>query len=214
MYHPSCCVPTVSLPELTEVVSNLVLRTHRLLVLEDLNIHAKAALTGAAQDFMAAMTIMGLSQYVIGSTHEKGHTLDLVFSTGLEGGGLDVEGLVVTSLSWSDHFLVKFSLLASSPLCKGGGSIKMIRPRRLMDPDGFLNALGDYPFDMVGAPVEAQVTLWNRDMSQAVDTIAPKHPLPARRAQTAPWYTSELRAMKREGRRLECRWRKSHWESD
>ena len=39
----------------------------------------------------------------------------------------------------------------------------MIRPRRLMDPDGFLNALGDYPSDMVGVPVEAQVTLWNRE---------------------------------------------------
>ena len=38
------------------------------------------------------MTTMGLSQCVIGPTHEKGHTLDLVFTTGLEGGGLDVEG--------------------------------------------------------------------------------------------------------------------------
>ena len=83
--------------------------------------------------------------------------MDLVFSMGLEDGGLDVEGLVVTPLSWSDHFL---SLLASSPLCKDGGSMKMICPQRLMDPDGFLNALGDYPSDMVNAPVEAQITLW------------------------------------------------------
>ena len=45
------------------------------------------------------MTTMGLSQCVIGPTHEKGHTLDLIFSTGLEDGGLDVEGLVVTPLS-------------------------------------------------------------------------------------------------------------------
>ena len=70
VYHPPCCVPTVSLPELTEVVSDLVLRIPRLLVLGDLNIHAKAALTGAAQDFMDAMTTMGLSQCVIGPMHE------------------------------------------------------------------------------------------------------------------------------------------------
>ena len=89
---------------------DLVLRTPRLLVLGDLNIHAKAALTGVAQDFMATMTTMGLPQYVIGPTYEKGHTLDLVFSMGLEDG--DVEGLVVIPLSWSDHVLVKFSLLA------------------------------------------------------------------------------------------------------
>ena len=68
VYRPPCCVPTVSLPELTEAVSDLVLRTPRLLVLGDLNIHAEAALTGAAQDFMAAMTTMGLSQCVIGPT--------------------------------------------------------------------------------------------------------------------------------------------------
>ena len=136
VYHPPYCVPTVSLPKLTEVVLDLVLRTPRLLVLGDFNIHVEAALTAAAQDFM------GLSQYVIGPTHEKGHTLDLVFSTGLEDGGLDMDRLVVTPLLWSDHFLVKFSLLASSSLCKAGGSIKMICPRRLKDPDGFLNALG------------------------------------------------------------------------
>ena len=168
------CIPRVFLPELTEIISELVL------VLGDLNIHAEAALTGTAQDFMAAMTTMGLSQCVISPTHEKGRTLDLVFSTGLEDGGLDMEELVVTPLSWSDHFLVKFSLLASSSPCKGGGSLKMIRPRRQMDPDGFLNALGDYLSDMVGTPVEVQVTLWNREMTRAVDTIAHKHPLPAR----------------------------------
>ena len=56
--HPAA-YQTVSLPELMEVVSDLVLRTPMLLMLGDLNIHAKAALTGAAQDFMAAMTIMG-----------------------------------------------------------------------------------------------------------------------------------------------------------
>ena len=93
VYHPPCCVPTVSLPELTEVVSDMVLRTPRLLVLGDLNIHAQAALTGAGQDFIAAMTTMELFQCVIGLTHEKGHTLDMVSST-----GLDVEGLVLTPL--------------------------------------------------------------------------------------------------------------------
>ena len=81
VYRPPCCVSTVSLPELTEVVSDLLLRTPRLLVLADLNIHAEAALSGVAQDFMATMTTMGLSQFVVGPTHGKAHTLDLIFST-------------------------------------------------------------------------------------------------------------------------------------
>ncbi|KAF7246590.1 Craniofacial development protein 2 [Varanus komodoensis] len=54
----------------------------------DFNLHAETVLTGAAQDFMVSMTAMGLSQHVIGPTHERGHTLDLAFSTGQEEGDL------------------------------------------------------------------------------------------------------------------------------
>ncbi|KAF7252107.1 putative RNA-directed DNA polymerase from transposon BS [Varanus komodoensis] len=83
-----------------------------------------------------------------------------------------------------------------------------------MDPEGFLKALGEFPADKTGAPVEALVELWNGEMTRAVDTIAPKRPLPPGRARSSPWYTPELRAMKQVGRRLERRWRKSRDESD
>ncbi|KAF7243612.1 Carbamoyl-phosphate synthase [ammonia], mitochondrial, partial [Varanus komodoensis] len=98
------------LPELTEIVLDLVLKTPRMLVLGDFNLHAKTVLTGAAQDFMASMMAMGLSQHVIGPTHKCGHTLDLVFLTGQEEGDLRVKNLCLTPLSWSDHFLMRFEL--------------------------------------------------------------------------------------------------------
>ncbi|KAF7242125.1 Transcription factor COE3 [Varanus komodoensis] len=77
-----------SLPELMKIVSDLVLKTPRMLVLRDFNLHTETVLTGTAQDFMASMAAMGLSQHVIGPTHKRGHTLDLVFSTGQEEGDL------------------------------------------------------------------------------------------------------------------------------
>ncbi|KAF7235294.1 Vomeronasal type-2 receptor 26 [Varanus komodoensis] len=83
-----------------------------------------------------------------------------------------------------------------------------------MDPDGFLKALGEFPADKAGAPVKALVELWNGEMTRAVDTIAPKRPLPPGRARSSPWYTPELQAMKQVGRRLEHRWRRSRDESD
>ncbi|KAF7244332.1 hypothetical protein EYD10_09255 [Varanus komodoensis] len=83
-----------------------------------------------------------------------------------------------------------------------------------MDPEGFLKALGEFPADKLGAPFEALVKLWNGEMTRAVDTIAPKRPLPPGRARSSPWYTPELRAMKQVGRWLERRWRKSRDESD
>ncbi|XP_053229031.1 uncharacterized protein LOC128406005 [Podarcis raffonei] len=75
-----------SLPEMTELVLEAVLGTPRLLVLGDFNIHVETAGSGASQDFMAAMTTMGLFQHVTGPTHKAGHTLDLVFWTGQEEG--------------------------------------------------------------------------------------------------------------------------------
>ncbi|KAF7251817.1 putative RNA-directed DNA polymerase from transposon BS [Varanus komodoensis] len=202
------------LSELTETVSDLVLRTPRMLVLGDFNLHAESGLTGAAQDFMASMTAMGLSQHVIGPTHERGHTLDLVFSTGQEEDDLRVRNLCLTPLSWSDHLLVRFVLESGLSLYKSADPIVWARPRSRMDPDGFLKALGEFPADKTGAPVEALVELWNGEMTRAVDTIAPKRPLPPGRVRSSPWYTPELRAMKRVGRQLEHRWRKSRDESD
>ncbi|KAF7244380.1 putative RNA-directed DNA polymerase from transposon BS [Varanus komodoensis] len=163
---------------------------------------------------MASMTAMGLSQHVTGPTHERGHTLDLVFSTGQEEGGLRVRNLCLTPLSRSDHFLVRFVLESDLSHCKGADPIVWVRPRSRMDPDGFLKALGEFPADQTGAPVEALVELWNGEITRAVDTIAPKRPLPPGRAHSSPWYTPELRAMKQVGRRLERRWRKSRDESD
>ncbi|XP_061476577.1 uncharacterized protein LOC133381454 [Rhineura floridana] len=196
VYRPPRC-PTDSLTELTEVVSAVLLRSPGLLVLGDVNIHAEATLFGAAQDFMACMTTMGLSQYVTGPTHVAGHTLDLTFATGHGDGDLNVGSLTSAPLSWTDHRLLRFRLTAAFPLCKCGGPIKMVHPWRLMNPDGFQKALGSFPADRAGAPVETLVELWNAEMTRAVDMIAPVRPLLCR-APSAPWYTSELRAIKQE----------------
>ncbi|KAF7237117.1 putative RNA-directed DNA polymerase from transposon BS [Varanus komodoensis] len=185
-----------------------------MLVLGDFNLHAESGLTGAAQDFMASMMAMGLSQHVSSLIHERGHTLDLVFSTGQEEDDLRVRNLCLTPLSWSDHLLVRFVLESGLSLYKSVDPIVWAHPRSRMDPDGFLKALGEFPADKTGAPVKALVKLWNGEMTRVVDTIAPKRPLPPGRARSSPWYTPELRAMKQVGRQLERRWRKSRDESD
>ena len=70
-----------------------------MVVLGDLNVHAEAVSAAPAQDFMASMTTIGLSQFVTCPTHETGHTLDLFFAPSCEMGSLKIGGLQVTSLS-------------------------------------------------------------------------------------------------------------------
>ncbi|KAF7254198.1 hypothetical protein EYD10_01049 [Varanus komodoensis] len=99
-------------------------------------------------------------------------------------------------------------------LCKGEDPIVLVCHQSRMDPDGFLEALGDFPVGKAGAPVDALVELWNEEMTRAIDTIAPKRPLPPGRAHSSPWYMLELRAMKQVGRCLERRWKRSWGASD
>lgn len=42
-----------------------------------------------------------------------------------------------------------------------------------MDLTGFQMALGDLPVDMAGSPADALVDLWNKYMTQEIDTFTP-----------------------------------------
>ena len=134
--------------------------------------------------------------------------LDLVFSTSWSECGLMVTDHESVPLSWSDHHLVKFSLKMALPPRREQGSISMVRPRRLLDPTGFQNAMRGVTADLADAPVEALVDSWFTAATRAVDMIAPKRPL-QRRARPAPWFNRDLRVMKRHRKRLECKWRKN-----
>lgn len=50
----------------------------RLLVLGDINVHAKDATPSQAKDLVSFMAALGLSQFVSAPTHQAGHTLDLI----------------------------------------------------------------------------------------------------------------------------------------
>ena len=67
--------------------------------------------------------------------------------------GLEIEG-DHHSLSWSKHFMVRFGSAAMILPCKGEGPVMMVHSQRLMEPDGFLTVLWDFPDDRAGDLVE------------------------------------------------------------
>uniref|UniRef100_A0ABM5FRX5 Endophilin-A1 isoform X1 n=1 Tax=Pogona vitticeps TaxID=103695 RepID=A0ABM5FRX5_9SAUR len=200
--------PATSLPELADFVSAALLGSPRLLALGDFNVHAEAEVTGPAFEFLETMASLNMSQHVNGPTHVGGHTLDLVFSTNWSECDLMVTDLVSVPLSWSDHHLIKCNLSVALPPHREQGPISMVRPRRLLDPVGFQDAMRGVTADLADAPVEALVDTWSIAATRAIDMIAPKHPL-QRRARPVPWFNQVLRTMKRMRRRLVHRWRKN-----
>lgn len=64
---PRC--QTLSLSELAALVLDVRVESPRLVVLEDFNIYAEARTDKRAQDFLPAMTILGLTQVASSLTH-------------------------------------------------------------------------------------------------------------------------------------------------
>ncbi|XP_042315999.1 spectrin beta chain, non-erythrocytic 5 [Sceloporus undulatus] len=81
----------------------------------------------------------------------------------------------------------------------------MVRLQKLMEPIGFQKALEGLMVDNANDSVEALVNMWNTDLTKAINTIAPERPFrPA--SNQKPWYTGELKNMKRSTGELETRW--------
>ncbi|XP_053161285.1 ornithine transcarbamylase, mitochondrial isoform X2 [Hemicordylus capensis] len=96
---------------------------------------------------------------------------------------------------------------------RGDGPIRMVRPKRLLDPLEFQKALEGFEAGAASDSVDALVGSWNKELARAANMIAPKRPSrPTSKA--APWYTEELRGLKQLGRQLERRWRRTQLESD
>uniref|UniRef100_A0A803SMB9 Reverse transcriptase domain-containing protein n=1 Tax=Anolis carolinensis TaxID=28377 RepID=A0A803SMB9_ANOCA len=194
--------PADSLSQLLETVSEWSLRFPRLVVLGDFNVHADTdSCSAAAMDLVSTMETLGLLLCSTGPTHQAGHTLDLIFSAGIQ-----VTQASILEVPWSDHCALRVRLEHAYPPGKGAEPI-WARPRRLMEPSRFQNALKD--LEPVSDSIDVQVDMWNIRLSNALDEIAPRRPLQPRRNRS-PWFTEELRSMKREKRRLEGVWRELH----
>ncbi|CAI5773841.1 Hypothetical predicted protein [Podarcis lilfordi] len=157
VYRPLHCTKD-SLPELLQVVADVLLETFSLVFLGDFNIHADMTLQGAAWDFVESMASMGLSLNMFGPTHSRGHALDLVF-TSMDVGDLTLSKSETKEVPWSDHFLVQLDS-ANLPLFREVGPIQMVRP--LMDQNGFQRAVGMfYPMLMAFQLIPVGPEMWS-----------------------------------------------------
>lgn len=77
--------------------------------------------------------------------------------------------------------------------CKGGGPNRRPRPWRLTDSNGFLNAPGDFPGSMAGDSAETLSSPWYWEARGALNTIAPKSPIPDDGDQIASWFNEMWR---------------------
>ena len=144
------------------------------------------------------------------STHEKGHTLDLVLTREYE---LQVLNLRTDESVPSDHKAVLFSLRVERPprLQK---SITFRRWKSLNHSEFKSDMLESSLSSMLheGADVDAGIALYNDVLRELLDKQIPLNTSVVTIKSKSPWYNTAVRVAKSQRRKAERLWRKSRSE--
>ncbi|CAJ1061240.1 RNA-directed DNA polymerase from mobile element jockey [Xyrichtys novacula] len=191
--------------DFSEFLAEILPKYDRVLIVGDFNIHTCCPEEPVSRSLLNLIDSFNFVQSVSGSTHNLGHTLDLVLSH-----GLCVSNLVICDAVFSDHMPILFDIPTQCPV-----KLRVPpKPRRMFNsssPALFSSTYVGLCEDDSAAPVcldtEELVLRFHSTCLQTLDTIAP---LKTRRTKPTPepWLNDVTRAARRECRRAERRWKK------
>lgn len=137
----------------------------------------------SAKDFIFLLTDLGFTQHVSGPTHDRGHTLDLVITRGLN---VNVNILSVMNVVLSDHFCIEFTVCLPVPLGQNDRLVK----KRYLTPDAtekFTELINNFPIYAHSFSVDELVITFNNKLRSTLDSIAPAKQKKISSKQKPPW---------------------------
>ncbi|KAK3107491.1 hypothetical protein FSP39_015750 [Pinctada imbricata] len=165
-----------------------------------------------AKEFLSTLETHGPFQYVQGPTHVRGHTLDVLISR--ESGSL-----VSCTPSIEDPHLFDSKGNPSGDHFAVHCQLNLTKPQRIRKTVSFRRynkiAMTDLEQDLrttlhpVSGSVDEQLNIFESDIRDVIDKHAPLVTKEVVLRPNSPWYTDELRALKRERRKAERRWRRT-----
>ena len=205
------------LSEFSEFLSSLVLKSNKVIIVGDFNIHVDNDADSLNIAFSSLLSSIGFSQCVHKPTHCFNHTLDLVLAY-----GVDIDNLLVLPHNpfLSDHYLLTFEIL----LCDFAHVDKYSYARHLTE-DAMTNLKEAIPSVISSLPQLDEIgtsdtnsefdKLADSAMSslrKTLDTVAPLKKKIIKHNKSAPWYNQNTRILKRATQKLERKWRSSKLE--
>ncbi len=111
--------------EFADFLSELVLAADKVLIVGDFNIHVDNEKDALGSAFIDILNSIGVRQHVSGPNHCRNHTLDLIWSHGIDVNGIEI---MQQSDDIADHYLVLCKLhiaktVNSTPCYKYGRTI-------------------------------------------------------------------------------------------
>ena len=177
-----------------------------LAVVGDFNFHLDTPNNQDALKFNDLLDSMNLVQHVKGSTHRHGHTLDLSITRREE---KLIANVQVLPDVYSDHKVVSCTMNYSKP--PSSKVLTTYRSTKTLDASKLQSDINDAlsKTDSLFKPsLDQLVSLYNKDLKDIYDSIAPIQSRWIRQRSQAPWYNQDLRQVKREKRRLERKFKK------
>lgn len=213
VYRPGSERPSaLFFEELSMVLETVVLNACSVVVGGDLNVHVQDDGDVNARRFNELIASFDMMQHVRGPTHRAGHTLDVVLTFS----ACQPQAVTVAPAGiLSDHSLVTCRLLetvhASTSVerfVRGWRKVDRVKLRRLLENSDLCRpANANHGVDQLFDTYESV-------LRSLADQLAPSHAIRRRLKHLAPWFDADCRAMRRNCRRLERRYRRTQSPDD
>ncbi|KAK9973180.1 hypothetical protein ABG768_023923 [Culter alburnus] len=205
IYRPPKYSPAF-VEDFTELLSEISSEFDCFAITGDFNIHIENAESNMAKEILTVLNTFDLTQHVHGPTHNRGHTLDLIISK-----GLNISSIVIKDVALSDHFCIFFDILISPTVEDRSISVK----KRCLNENTsalFMKAISLTP-SISADSVDFLLDSFNSKVQNVIDNIAPVKVRKKSGRQKALWRNSTaVQNMKRQCRKTEHMWRKTNLE--
>jgi len=215
IYRPgSKKVTPLFFSDITILLESLVTYRCPIVLLGDINIHFERHSDPHATEFLSILQSFDFLQHVTETTHKEGGLLDVVITRGIE----SVNDIMLTETGMSDHMLITCRLpsnIVSDCFVPTEG-----RKWNQFCIDDFrtelsMSILCDYDNETIDAlSIDELFAMYNNTLIALLDTHAPRYIRKRKRRVMSPWFDEECRASKRDVRRIERRYRKTHNPTD
>ncbi|KAF7645087.1 hypothetical protein LDENG_00210350 [Lucifuga dentata] len=185
---------------LAEFLTLLCASSPAILLLGNFNIHIDSTDCNSSTKFLKILNYFNIIQQIDFPTHRKGHTLDLVYTS-----GIIISNLSSTDLTISDHLAITLDIDLPTPLPKQKRSISFHNLKSL-NPTPLSSSLVDASpsslFHQVTSTTEL-VNTYNNLLSSCLNDLAPVKTKSVSFSHSAPWYTDEPHHLKAKVHQLE-----------
>ncbi|XP_068565816.1 uncharacterized protein [Cebidichthys violaceus] len=184
----------------SEFLTQLCAISPSILLLSDFNIHVDSSDSTTSIELLDIFNYFNITQYIDFPTHKKGHTLDLVCTS-----GITVSNLTSIDLTITDYLAITLEIDIPTPQVKQNRTItfRNIKAINIPSLSSTLAATVSASAPISTASPTALVNYYNDALSSCLDVIAPKKSKLVTFTLSDPWYTDQLRHLKVQGRQLE-----------